>query len=82
MVCCDPPGSFCLFILNISSLVGDKVCPNETATCNDQIIFALSIKSGETSNVEVQWKFFFYCLHLSNKLFKNHFKCLFFSFCK
>lgn len=24
-----------------------------------------------TSDVKLQWKFFFYCLHLSNKLFKN-----------
>lgn len=31
---------------------------------------------GEINDVELQWKFFFYCLHLSNKLFKNHFKSL------
>lgn len=40
------------------------------------------IKTYGEINVDLQWKLFFYCLHLSNKLLKNHFGCLLFQYCK
>lgn len=44
--------------------LGDMKWPNSICTVNKTL--------GVTSDVKLQWKFFFYCLHLSNKLFKNY----------
>lgn len=73
------PTCFRVFIQNASNhrrggfrTLGDVKRPNPICTVNKAL--------GVTSDVKLQWKFFFYCLHLSNKLFKNYKRAFFFYF--
>lgn len=71
------PTCFRVFIQNASNhrwggfrTLGDVKRPNPICTVNKAL--------GVTSDVKLQWKFFFYCLHLSNKLFKNYKRAFFY----